>query len=225
MRGSRFVHQQLSNGALVSGEPKHHSRENLPTVRSFAAPYTSADDIKSEEFGKMFDIPREKHTGRNSRTSSVPQSARRTSVNLPVTGLITGGAGRRSEGEQENSRRISNKRKILLSFGNSVTVVKNRKNYWFRVSKTGMWICGAALSVGAVLGVLWTVTTKSWIILVVVGGIAAILGLVFCWNLMRREKELEAFLRDFPDTNLQHATPGQLVKVTGVSSLSLSLES
>ncbi|MQM09313.1 hypothetical protein Taro_042181, partial [Colocasia esculenta] len=244
--GSRSrTHHQLSSGMLVSGPPEQ-PKERSPAVGSRAVPYTGGDVKKSGELGKMFDIsvvdtakPQScitagggvggsgrsaSHSGPLSRpsSSSGPQLPKRTSSgplasNLPATGLITGGPTRRSgsQGSQQGDHTPRSRKKVG-GYGPAVTVLGREDGYGFRVPKVAVWSCVVVFAVGAVVGVFLLVVVKTVVILAAVAGLLVAVGLLVLWNRARKRRDLEAYLRRFPDTNLLQAKTGEFVKVTGV---------
>uniref|UniRef100_A0A1D1Y1M4 Putative membrane protein At1g16860 n=1 Tax=Anthurium amnicola TaxID=1678845 RepID=A0A1D1Y1M4_9ARAE len=232
--GSRSQsHHQLSSGMLVSGPPEQ-PKERAPAVASRAVPYTGGDVKKSGELGKMFDIPSSatpggsgrsaSHSGPLSRPPSGPLPPKKTSSgplappNLPATGLITGGPTRRSggQGSQQGDQTPRSKKKPD-GYGPAVTALESGGDgYGFKVPKLAVWSCVVVLALGMVVGIFLLVAVKNPVILAAVGVLLVPVGLLVLWNWARKRRDLEGYLRRFPDTNLLRAKTGEFVKVTGV---------
>jgi hypothetical protein len=68
------------------------------------------------------------------------------------------------------------------------------------------------------------VSWRRWEVLAAAGGAVAAVGAAFAWNAWRKGAEAERFFRRFPDTVFDghgDMPVGELVKITGVSSLSI----
>lgn len=201
---------------LVSGMPPDAAKVRAAKMSSAAAPYTGGDVRLSDELARMFDIPIERssvstrsHSGPMPRISG-PSSTRMTSGPLlSPTGLITSGPiGEFSPAPEAKKRRVNP----------GVTVLENEIRFWFWLPKVWLAVSAVAFVVAIGVGVfLWAVVGRPQIFLTLAGA-AVLVGVVALWNWARGRRELERYLRVYPDTSInpRNLPVGKLVKITGL---------
>ncbi|KAG6520208.1 hypothetical protein ZIOFF_017246 [Zingiber officinale] len=206
--GRTMAHHQLGNGMLVSGPPPTPPR-GRETSSSCTSPYTSGDAKNSGEFAKMFGIPSVEYSVSAAGSRSAhPSGSKRTPhppSPIPTTGLIISG---------DSSRRRARQ-------GGAVTVVEG-KTFEYGVPRACMWLVAAVLSVGLGLGGILLGVAGRPELLAAVAAASALVGAVAIWNRAMGAKEVERSIRSLPDYPFNGPTDlpiGQLVKITGASSL------
>ncbi|XP_042472049.1 uncharacterized membrane protein At1g16860-like [Zingiber officinale] len=205
-----MAHHQLGNGMLVSGPPPTPPR-GRETSSSCTSPYTSGDAKNSGEFAKMFGIPSVEYStsaaGSRSAHSSGPKRTPHTPSPIPTTGLIVSGDSSRLRARQ----------------GGAVTVsVVEGDTFEYGVPRAWMWLVAAVLSVGLGFGGILLGVAGRPELLTAVAAASALVGAVAIWNRAMGAKEVERSIRSLPDYPFNGPTDlpiGQLVKITGASSL------
>ncbi|KAG6517487.1 hypothetical protein ZIOFF_020879 [Zingiber officinale] len=208
--GRTMAHHQLGNGMLVSGPPPTPPR-GRETSSSCTSPYTSGDAKNSGEFAKMFGIPSVEYStsaaGSRSAHSSGPKRTPHTPSPIPTTGLIVSGDSSRLRARQ----------------GGAVTVsVVEGDTFEYGVPRAWMWLVAAVLSVGLGFGGILLGVAGRPELLTAVAAASALVGAVAIWNRAMGAKEVERSIRSLPDYPFNGPTDlpiGQLVKITGASSL------
>lgn len=225
---SRAV-RQLSNGLLVSGGPPDPPTKDRPPALPSRSPvpYTGGDVRCSGELGKMLSVDPNATTPSSSRSHSGPlrKAAAASSSSgplsqIPPTGLITGRSSSGSLQPDPDPDRIPRRRAYKKKeYGTSVTEVKGRGvHFSFAVPRAVVYAGVVAFLIGLGIGILVVVVMGKFVILVAVAGAVAIAGAVGVWNWGWGRREIERFLREFPDTGIdaRNLPVGQIVKVTGV---------
>lgn len=79
------------------------------------------------------------------------------------------------------------------------------------------------LAAGVGVGIFLFAVSRRLQLLIVVGGLVLFVVVLSVWNILRKNKEVERYFRQLPDTTIDRANfpVGELVKITGVRFLFL----
>ncbi|KAF8409633.1 hypothetical protein HHK36_005711 [Tetracentron sinense] len=192
-----------SSNVPPSFKPSRHSSSSQHNSGSFRSASNSGPLTKSSNSGPL----QKKLSG---------------SMSLQPTGLITSGPlGTSSGGGTRRSAQLELSGSIGKAvYSSAVTSLNEEVKFGFRVPKAIMWVFLVVVMVGLLFGVFMIVTVKKTVMLLVIGAILVPVPVVLWWNFAWGKKGLLGFLRRYPNAELRDAKDGQLVKVTGVSSLS-----
>ena len=229
---------QIGSGMYVSGPAPDRRRERRLSAGSAATPpFTGGDPVRSGELARMFDLA--------ASQAPSPASSRRSSGPLPRpspspasgplsqlshSGLLVGPSPSPSQAPSPgrgSSRKGSWRRggagkeaAAAESAGGSAARGRARLGVPLACYVLVAVAAAAALGAGAFCLVSW----RRWEVLAAAGGAVAAVGAVFAWNAWRKGAEAERFFRRFADTVFDghgDMPVGELVKITGVRSLSI----
>ena len=224
---------QIGSGMYVSGPAPDRRRERRLSAGSAATPpFTGGDPVRSGELARMFDLAASQAPSpASSRRSSgplprpTPSPASGPLSQLSHSGLLVGpspspswapspGRGSSRKGSWRRGKEAAG------AAGGSAARGRARLGVPFACYVLVAVAAAAALGAGAFCLVSW----RRWEVLAAAGGAVAAVGAVLASNAWRKGAEAERFFRRFADTVFDghgDMPVGELVKITGVRSLSI----